>query len=260
MRLDAKDWDYLATLFPPHLVAAMRADATRFYQPRHAEVGLHFQEFLLGLVLANDHEDFVAVETGVRTGISTMYLLQGLLTRGAGQLYSCDPCYRDETHALCRMREIWERQWPGAYEEYWHFKSGPSRRELPLILAETKKLHPRGWDLFVHDSEHGPENLRFELSFALDALAPGGFLVADDFQGPDNIQHTFADWALEHCLDWTTLGKAAVVRKPNLVRVDVPLRPEIKTGGVIIGAPMMPTDGTDKEAVFVIDGVETKPE
>ena len=62
-----------------------------------------------------------------------------------------------------------------ALRHRWTYVRGTSRQRLPRLLARLGRV-----DLFVHDSRHTEENVRFELTQAWSMLGPGGVVVADD--------------------------------------------------------------------------------
>ena len=110
------------------------------------------------------------VETGVATGVTTAYLLAGLEDNGSGLLESIDLPPLE----LIAAGQVGAAV-PPELQARWRLHWGSSRRQLPRILRR-----PEGVGLFVHDSEHGYETMRWELERAWEALAPGGWLVADD--------------------------------------------------------------------------------
>ncbi len=117
-------------------------------------------------------EPATVVETGVARGFTTRMVLDALEAGSAGRLYSIDlppPLERrrieDEAGAAVPQR----------VRERWTLVEGSSRRRLPGLLDQLGSI-----DLFIHDSRHTHRNMSFELSLAWDALAPGGFLLADD--------------------------------------------------------------------------------
>ena len=113
------------------------------------------------------------VETGVARGITSRFILEALERNGRGRLWSIDvppliePRYRAETGAAV----------PAGLRHRWTYLEGSSRKRLPALVRQLGQIH-----LFVHDSMHTTRNLRFELSLAWPALAPGGMAVADDIE------------------------------------------------------------------------------
>jgi predicted O-methyltransferase YrrM len=111
------------------------------------------------------------VETGVATGVTSAYILAGLADNGAGQLHSIDlPATALLTNNLVGSAV------PADLRGRWVYHWGASRRLLRRVLRETHGT----LRLFVHDSDHRYAPMRWELAHAWDALAPGGWLVADD--------------------------------------------------------------------------------
>ena len=129
----------------------------------------------------------VAVETGVCNGVSTAFLLLALERNGSGELHSIDlPEVAGEEYA---KETFWDGKggavippgkepgWmvPAELRRRWHLVLGRSQDELPALLERVDEI-----DLFMHDSEHSYECMRFEFASAWSALRAGGVLIADD--------------------------------------------------------------------------------
>ncbi|MDQ6711251.1 MAG: class I SAM-dependent methyltransferase [Candidatus Dormibacteraeota bacterium] len=114
----------------------------------------------------------VAVETGVARGLTSATILSAMENRETGHLYSID---------LPPLTKGWAQQSrtavSGDLQHRWSYVRGATRRKLPGLLARLKPV-----DLFVHDSLHTYDNMRFELESAWPALRAGGVLIADDIQ------------------------------------------------------------------------------
>ncbi|SDK04182.1 Methyltransferase domain-containing protein [Bradyrhizobium sp. Rc2d] len=110
------------------------------------------------------------VETGVAHGVSSRFILEALERNGAGHLWSVD-------HPP--LEHVWHEQIGTAvgdrYSDRWSYVRGSSKRRLPSIFSEVGQI-----DLFVHDSLHSEDNVRFEMERAWAALRPGGAIVVDD--------------------------------------------------------------------------------
>jgi hypothetical protein len=114
----------------------------------------------------------VVVETGVSRGITSRVILEALARNGSGRLWSVD---------LPPLEEPWRRlagsAVPATLRGGWTYLRGSSRRRLPPLVRELGLI-----DLFLHDSLHVEENLRFELGAVWPVLRPGGFALIDDAQ------------------------------------------------------------------------------
>lgn len=113
------------------------------------------------------------VETGVGYGVTSAFTLQALQENGTGALHSVDlpPLERgSEDHAGALV--------PEALRTRWTLHRGMSRRLLPGLLTQLGTI-----DIFVHDSLHTYDNMRFELGEAWPRLRDRGVLLADDIQG-----------------------------------------------------------------------------
>jgi hypothetical protein len=111
------------------------------------------------------------VETGVARGITSRFVLEALERNGGGHLWSIDlpPPLRPELRAQVGAA-VSDR-----LRQRWTYIEGSSRRRLPALLAKLGQI-----DLFVHDSRHSEDNVRFEMDQAWSALRVGGAIVVDD--------------------------------------------------------------------------------
>jgi len=159
----------------------------------------------------------VSVETGVCNGFSTAFLLLALDRNGGGELHSID--LPEVAGVDYEPGTFWEGKqgaaippgkepgWmiPAELRARWHFVLGRSEEELPPLLDRLGEI-----DLFVHDSEHSYECMRFEFEAAWPALREGGALVADDW----NWNDAFSELAESAGREPVTLGKKlALLRK-----------------------------------------------
>jgi hypothetical protein len=111
------------------------------------------------------------VETGVGRGFTSRMILDALERNGQGHLWSIDlpPVQAPELHA--QIGSAVDPELRGR----WTYLRGTSRQRLPKLLRVLGEI-----DLFVHDSRHTEQNVRFELDRAWVALRPGGAVVVDD--------------------------------------------------------------------------------
>jgi predicted O-methyltransferase YrrM len=111
------------------------------------------------------------IETGVARGFTSRFILEALERNSAGYLWSIDlpPVLAPELHA-----QVGAAITP-QLRHRWSYVRGTSRQRLQKLLERVGEI-----GLFVHDSRHTEENLRFELDKAWIALQPGGAMVADD--------------------------------------------------------------------------------
>lgn len=124
-------------------------------------------------VVARCFRPQVVAETGVCYGVTSAYLLAALEANGAGHLYSID---------LPPLAANGDRfvGWfvPGELRRRWTLAHGSSGRLLNPLLQRLGSI-----DLFVHDSLHTYNNMKFEFAAAWGALRPGGVLISDDIEG-----------------------------------------------------------------------------
>ncbi len=120
------------------------------------------------------------VETGVGRGVTSRLVLEALAGRDDAGLWSVDLPPPDPDVAALVGAAV-----PARLHGRWTLVRGASRRRLPAVLREVGEV-----DVFVHDSHHTLETMRFEFAEAWPRLRAGGALLSDDVQ--DN-----AAWA-EH--------------------------------------------------------------
>ena len=131
----------------------------------------------------------LVMETGVAYGVTSAYILQALEDNGFGHLVSIDlpPLGRSS------------RQWVGSLvpdhlRPRWSLNIGSAQKLLPKLLHQES-----GLDVFVHDSLHTYEHMRWEFATVWKALQPGGVLIADDISGnrafEECLQHGVDRWA-----------------------------------------------------------------
>jgi hypothetical protein len=109
------------------------------------------------------------VETGVGHGVTSRFILEALKSNGGGHLWSIDYPPLDATwHAQIGIA-VGSR-----FADQWTYIKGSSRRRLPDLLSSMRTV-----GLFVHDSLHSANNVRFELGEAWSALEPDGAIVVD---------------------------------------------------------------------------------
>jgi cephalosporin hydroxylase len=74
-----------------------------------------------------------------------------------------------------------------ALRNRWSYIQGTSRRKLPALLSQLRRV-----DLFIHDSMHSARNVAFEMDLAWKYLSPGGVIVVDDIDVNPSFK-AFAD-------------------------------------------------------------------
>ncbi|HQI25768.1 MAG TPA: glycosyltransferase [Candidatus Paceibacterota bacterium] len=144
--------------------------------------------YLLVRILKPD----IVVETGVASGRSSSFILQGLEDNKKGKLISIDlpkfykanqpETYLTEegnTELKSFVPQEREPGWlvPRDLRHRWELVLGDSRVELPKIINNLEKV-----DLFYHDSDHSYESMMFEYETVWPKLSVGGFLVSDDIK------------------------------------------------------------------------------
>jgi len=151
---------------------------------QHGAISMQDGVILFGLVRLEKPD--TVVETGLAAGVSTAFLLAGLIENGGGALYSIElPADRagEGAHAD-GARFDWPRRGAGwAIPEAirnsrlasHHRIEGDARTALPALLARLP-----GLDLFFHDDLHTPPHMLWEYETVWPKLRPNGWLVSDD--------------------------------------------------------------------------------
>lgn len=111
------------------------------------------------------------VETGVANGVSSSYLLLALRMNGHGCLHSvglADPAFLPAGKEPGWLVPHWLRA-------AWRIHLGDARDILPGLLAELGNI-----GVFIHDSLHTYEHMKWEFETAYPYLRTGGLLLSDD--------------------------------------------------------------------------------
>lgn len=124
----------------------------------------------------------VVVETGVKWGESSLFILEALKKNGSGHLYSFDagidvaggqypwPDTADEVGFLVGP----------PHEDRWTLVIGDAVEEMEETLPDVGPV-----DLFYHDSLHTYEYMMAEFETVLPYMADGGLLVSEDIDEND---------------------------------------------------------------------------
>lgn len=169
-----------------HLTGASAADLVRYRRELresdlpdlllHRGAGLAFarelpQGALLYLIVRAGRPRRI-VETGVRPGYSTAWMLAALDANGAGELTSLGP--GPTAGRAAGVREVGVGQFVApALRSRWTLALGNSEDRLREILQSAQ-----GVDLFLYDNGPDATRARFELRAAWEALSERGILLA----------------------------------------------------------------------------------
>jgi predicted O-methyltransferase YrrM len=112
------------------------------------------------------------VETGVRPGYTTAWILAALEANGSGELVSLGPGTTAGRSNAVQQVSVGQFVPPGLRTR-WTLALGNSEERLREILAAGPSI-----DLFLYDNGPDPARARFELRAAWDALSERGILLA----------------------------------------------------------------------------------
>lgn len=137
------------------------------------------------------------LETGVARGVTSVLALRALSRSGdgTGRLWSIDlppmmPGWHEQSKVL-----VDEAAWPD-----WTYVRGSSRRTMTRTCTAMQTI-----DIFVHDSLHTPQTMKYEFEKAWPYMRTGGLLVSDDVEG----NSAFVDFVKAQGVQrWFTAPKA----------------------------------------------------
>jgi predicted O-methyltransferase YrrM len=139
----------------------------------------------------------IVVETGVASGVSSAYILHALHQNGQGTLYSIDyPTPGEELQTGWLV--------PEEMRNRWRLIRGKSSEKLPDLLNDILEV-----DLFLHDSDHSYQNMRFEFETVWPYLRKEGILLSDD----THRNESFFDFAKSINKKWVRFYLLAAIRK-----------------------------------------------
>jgi predicted O-methyltransferase YrrM len=162
---------------------------------------LYAKKVLIQYALARALQPDVIVETGVANGISSIYWLLACHINRKGRVYSVDI---DNGEYLPRGKET---GWivPESLRARWTLTLGDAREKLPQIFDEVGQA-----DIFIHDSCHSYEHMKFEFDLAYPHLRMGGLLISDDV----NFNSAYDDFvAVHHPKLQKTISGIGILRK-----------------------------------------------
>jgi predicted O-methyltransferase YrrM len=152
------------------------ADHMKDSEPPLQDVGsvgaeLYAKRVVIQFAIVRAQKPNVIVETGVANGVSSAYLLLALHLNRKGHLHSIDVA--DGSFLPLGKETGWIV--PGWLRNRWTLHKGDSRKLLPEVLGQFTEI-----DVFIHDSLHTEEHMKFEYEKAYPSLRSGGVLISDD--------------------------------------------------------------------------------
>ena len=154
----------------------------------------HKGQSLILYLIVKKYKPEMIVETGVKYGGSSSFMLCAMHENSKGHLYSIDlPPYdasseiaRDdagmsiytlEDGQRIRVNEEYKigQLVPEYLKERWTLILGDAKKELPTLLKKLDKI-----SIFFHDSLHTYEHMMFEYETAWPYITKGGLLISHD--------------------------------------------------------------------------------
>jgi predicted O-methyltransferase YrrM len=132
---------------------------------------LYAKKVLIQYAIVRAMRPETIVETGVANGVSSAHLLLALHKNSQGTLHSIE--IGDSTYLPAGRESGWVV--PDWLRGRWKFHLGDASEVLPPLLRELRSI-----DLFIHDSLHTYEHMKFEFERAFPFVRAKGLLLADD--------------------------------------------------------------------------------
>ena len=146
----------------------------------------------------------IVVETGVGSGVSSMFFLTAMERNGTGRLHSIDLPLPDERLLPAERRTGWLV--PEGLRDRWELALGDARQELPPLLERLGRV-----DCFYHDSDHSYQHMTWEFNQAYPNIRPGGVLLSDDI----TFNSAWDEFAARAQATSTRINRTGILRKPN---------------------------------------------
>jgi len=149
----------------------LRSVEREFGETSSIGANLYAKRILMQYAVIRAVKPNCVLETGIANGVSSSYILLAMERNQKGALYSIDVnqgLYIPSGKQLGWIIPMWLR-------ERWTSHLGDARELLPLVLAELKSV-----DVFIHDSLHTYDHMKFEFDQAYPYIHNGGILIADD--------------------------------------------------------------------------------
>jgi predicted O-methyltransferase YrrM len=150
----------------------------------------------------------VVMETGVASGLSSLFILKALKENGSGKLYSIDlPGSQCEQSVYELKDEDVGFMVPKGLKKNWSLNLGKSEDIMPKLL--DKEID--GLNIFIHDSLHTYDHMMWEYIMAWKHLKDGGLLLSHD----TNTSDAFFDLTdqLPSPFTWTPSRGYGIIKK-----------------------------------------------
>jgi cephalosporin hydroxylase len=175
--------DYLKELSASGFEEEIRRqlDKIASYAPFRLSHGADFTLARMCYTVVRALKPNIVVETGVAYGVTSAFILKAMELNNKGILHSIDlpPLGRAADDFVGSLI-------PDSLRHRWNLHRGVSRRALPRLLQQIGQV-----DVFIHDSLHTYQNMRYELNAITPRLSKPSVVIADDIDG----NSAFHEWA-----------------------------------------------------------------
>jgi predicted O-methyltransferase YrrM len=183
----------------PEFVSHLR-DCEPVFRQGMASADLWAKKVLVQYAAVRALEPDSVVETGVASGVSSAYILLALERNWKGTLHSIE--VGDRAYLPPGRENGWIV--PDHLRPRWRLHIGDVRATLPSLLRELGQV-----DIFIHDSLHTYDHMKWELELAHRHVKRGGLLLADDALG---------NYAFAECARAISSPASAIIRGVGLLR------------------------------------------
>ena len=154
----------------PKFLAHLRASEGAFKEGM-SSADLWAKKILVQYAAVRALQPDLIVETGVASGVSTSHLLLALEKNQKGTLHSVE--IGDSTYLPAGKEPGWIV--PEWLKSRWQLHIGDVKAVLPGLLQDLGQV-----DIFIHDSLHTYEHMKYEFELAYPHVRRGGMIFADD--------------------------------------------------------------------------------
>lgn len=186
--------------FQPELMRHWQESEATLRSGVHPGNDPYAKKVLIQYALTRAMAPELIVETGVSSGISSTYFLSAVRLNGKGRLYSVD--INNGEYLPPDKTTGWIV--PEHLRDRWTLLIGDSRQVLAPLLSELGNV-----DIFIHDSSHTYENMKFEMQLAYPRVLPGGLVLCDDA----NFNPAF-----QECVQTLRPGVSRVIRNLGIMK------------------------------------------
>ena len=139
-------------------------------KPYDIEYAVNNQLAILYYIICRETKPKIVIETGVAYGQSSSFILCAMKKNEFGKLFSIDYIF-----SPWQTKEKIGYLIPTELRDRWKLEFGTSSKKLKNLLNEIHEI-----DIFIHDSLHTYQNMKYEFNTVWPHIKKNGFLISDD--------------------------------------------------------------------------------